>query len=250
MRSYNNPIHHFFSFSIVQIKQTENFHANKITLCVMPAVPSEEDSANLVGHCRTLKAMRSALAGIPIVSTSWISACRSQKQAVMPFADMFVRTLPVKKGANSRSKAYADYGVAKIAAQASQRANHTLRSCIIHLLGSFTRPSKADVQLLLRESGAIVSLQTSTILATLRNAQNTDEQQVVLMCDDNYTHVTGALQRQVKATLESQTVESLIVVNPQWLFDSIISGGPANADEYAPTGKQPRELWELLQSKS
>lgn len=192
--------------------------------------------------------MRSALAGIPLVSTTWINACRDEKKVILPSENMFVRSLPIKKSTNNGSKAHGDYGVAKIAAQAPQRANRTLRSCTVHLCGTFSRPPKADLLLLLRESGATSTMQVSSILAKLRNIDTDDNDLVVLLCDDNCSTISDALHRQVISVLENPVCNhNVIAVNPQWLFDSVVSGLALGAEDYPPKVGKPLELWRRQQ---
>ena len=229
----------------VLLKQSDAFLAHKTTLCVIPAAVAKDDPANLVGQCRTLKAMRSALAGIPLVSSTWIQACRDQNEIAMPSNSMWIRSLPVRSE-DSENVSASQYGVAKIAAQAALRIHQSLRNTTVQLCGSFTRPPIADIQILLREAGAAMSLQTSSTVAALRNLDS--KSLLVLICDDACTFISEALQRQVKAALDDNRAKQVLLVNPQWLFDSIVTGFPLPGASYPPTKRQPLALWQMIHS--
>jgi polynucleotide 5'-kinase involved in rRNA processing len=184
------------------------------------------------------------LAGIPLVSAAWITACKDQKQIIIPSGDMFVRTLPVSKKQAGRSQA--DFGLARSAAYAQYRTNHTLRRCTVQLCGSFSRPLRNDIQLLLREAGATQSLQISSTIASLRGLDvAAADNVVVLLCDDT-SAISEALTRQVKATLENHA-NRVYVVNPQWLFDSVSAGSAIQPDDYEPQSAKSKALWKLQQ---
>ena len=166
------------------------------------------------------------MAGIPLVSSSWIAACRDQSKIIMP-SDFWVRSLPVRNEDNS-SKIEADYGVARIAAQ-PHRVNQCLDTCAIHLSGDFARPPRADVMLLAREAGAALTLETVAVEAFLRNSDM--KSKLVLICDDTCTSISDSL----KNALLDGDKERVLVVNPSWLFDSIAAGAPMlSKDAYPP----------------
>merc|ERR1712238_9016 len=60
------------------IKTTETIN-KKTTLCIMPTEP-DSGSDNVRACVRTLKVMKSALAGIPIVTTDWLRLCEKEKK--------------------------------------------------------------------------------------------------------------------------------------------------------------------------
>jgi len=233
----------------VQLKVSDVFHANKTALCLVPAMSTKDDPSNLVGQCRTLKAMRSAIAGVPLVSSSWIQACRDANKIVLPSDSMWVRSLPLRSSVEENVAA-SQYGLSKIAAQATYRANQILRNTTVQLCGAFSRPPKADMHILLREAGATLSLQTTSTVAAMKNLDATPDRKLVLICDDACTAISEAIQRHVKAALQDdnqqQMKHQVLVVNPQWLFDSIVIGKPMSGRAYPPAKKQPLDLWQLL----
>ena len=189
------------------------------------------------------------LAGIPLVSTTWIAACLNQKQVAMPLDSMWVRSLPVKSEIGKRNSS-ADFGVAKMAF--SRRGKHLLEKYVVQLFGSFDSPAKTDVLLLLKEAGATVSSQTATALACMQDF-GASNGCLILLCDDSCTSISDVLYRQTKAELQKQrdgatTKGRVLVVNPQWLFDSIVCGSALPSESYAPANQngQPYELWRLL----
>ncbi|CAB9503155.1 Inherit from NOG: ring finger protein 8, E3 ubiquitin protein ligase [Seminavis robusta] len=239
-------------FGNVRIKQSDAFRAKNTTLCIVPAASKDDDDENLVGNGRTLKGMRCMLAGIPLVSPSWIALCRNQGQITMPLASMLVRSLPVKVEAVRRC-GVADYAVAKMAARYD--GMRLLEKFTVHLLGRFDRPPKEDVLLLLNESGARVSTQmTSTVACLERCKSGSSDESLVLLCDDNCSTFSDSLYRPLKAAIErgGEAKQKVLIVNFNWLFDSIAAGSALSSDAYGPMQKKGRPfgLWRLLHPQS
>ena len=191
------------------------------------------------------------MAGIPLVSSTWMQACKDQNRIIMPADSMWVQSLPVRSAANDIISA-AHYGVAKIAAAAKHgHANQSLRNTTVHLCGAFARPPKADVQLLLREAGAKLSLQTSSAVAALKNLGSNRNHRLVIICDDACADIPDEVQREVKASIDnssSNTKQQFLIVNPQWLFDSVAAGFALPGDSYPPAKKQSISLWNMIYS--
>ena len=191
------------------------------------------------------------MAGIPLVSSTWMQACKDQNRIVMPADSMWVQSLPVRS-ATSDTISATHYGVTKIAATASHgHANQSLRNTTVHLCGTFSRPPKADVQLLLREAGAKLSFQTSSTVAALKNLGSNRSHQLVFICDDACTDIPDEVQRQVKASFDnngSNTKQQVLIVSPQWLFDSVAAGVALPRAAYPPAKKKSFRLWNMIYS--
>lgn len=227
----------------VQIKVSEVFHPQKTTFCVLPAEPVRDDSPFLVAQCRTVKAMVSALHGVPLVSSTWIEFCQKHKQVPMPLDSMWIRSLPIKA---STGKGIADCGVAKMAVQTSILGSHqVLRNFTAHLCGAFARPPKADVQLLLREAGAKLSFTNQSTISFLHTMEAGSS--LVLICDDDCATINPALNQQIEISLKEYKAKEVFIVNPQWLFDSISAGSALPMASYAPAKANPASLWKTLQ---
>ena len=229
--------------STVQLRLSETFHPQKTSLCILPAEPVTDDSPCLVAQCRTVKAMLSALHGVPLVSSAWIDLCRDQQQVAMPLDSMWIRSLPIKA---ATGKGIADYGVAKLAVQTSILGSHqVLKNFTAHLCGTFARPPKADVQLLLREAGSQLSPTNQTTISFLKTMEAGSS--FVLICDDKCTAIHAALQQQIEKTLKEYKAKEVFLVNPQWLFDCISAGSALPMASYAPAKPAPAALWKALQ---
>jgi len=75
----------------VTIKIQSDFHPQKTHICI--TTPSTNQQAkrscdatkhNKTSQCRTLKTMRASLAGIPIVTPDWVTACVDQRAILIP----------------------------------------------------------------------------------------------------------------------------------------------------------------------
>ena len=204
--------------------------------------------------------MRSALAGIPLVSSSWMQACREQNNIILPAESHWIRSLPVRSNARE-ILAEASYGVAKIAARAARGHPHQcFHNTMVHLCGTFTRPPKADVQVLLKEGGATLALPNA--LRNLNSDSPSRRKTLVLICDDTCSDLPETLQRQVEVILDKTCSNALtttttseppglMIVSPLWLFDSVAAGFALPGDHYPPSQKGPlRALWNRIHPSS
>lgn len=195
-----------------------------------------------------MKAMQACLNGIPIVSPSWIDLCLLKEKIVLPDANMYVRTLPTKTTiANSASS---EFGVAFLAAAADFSKDYSstyapMRNLNVYLVG-FSCSNETSFGSLLRQAGAnevIVNKQTA--LSKVKDLRNADDAaKLVIMCNDTNVSITDALEREVR-----NHHTKVIVVNSQWLVDSISCGVALNpAEPYRPQSAKAKELWELTKA--
>ena len=81
---------------------------------------AQEDMGRIIGkQGRTAKAMRSSLAGIPIVSPAWLHACVGEQRAMQPFEAMCATGLPTKNDI-IQSTGESHWGVARMATSLRQ----------------------------------------------------------------------------------------------------------------------------------
>lgn len=236
----------------VKVTLTDSFHPHKTTLCLVSV--EKRDGANLISRSRTLKTMRAALAGIPIVDSSWIKACKEQKKVTAPKSELFVRSLPTKTA--DLNQVGARFGVAALAARVRQmklegismpNAAHPLKGVLVFLCGSFKLPKKADIQVLLRESGCTIIPSSATAIARLSTFTNEISTAIVLLCDDETSNDhCGISIGMAKATAEAieKRKGCVIVVNTQWLFDCISCCDKLLPDFYPPHSTMAKGLWE------
>lgn len=222
------------------ITVSNSIHTKKTTLCIVPAgIPS---GCNLTAERRSMKAMQASLSGIPIVSPSWISVCLQHNKIVIPDANMYVRTLPTKTTIPGPDSA--DFGVAFLAVAREYSSNFNsmyapLKHCSVYLFG-FSSTKGTNFSLLLREAGAHIVASKQGALAKLRSLQDDNNNQIlVIICEEKVTFLE-AFEREIRNHLGK-----VIVVNSDWLVDSISCGVALNPlASYAPHGKA-KVLWEL-----
>lgn len=237
---YLEVSHVFFcSNFLVKFRLSDSF-VKKTTLCIVPM--DKDADGNLTPRVRTLKTMRSVLAGIPIVPPDWIHACGQTNTAVVPLA-YYARSLPTKTDA-IRESGDGNFGVAKLAAlldgsKKSQQALPLYDACVF-LCGNFPRNKRTDIQRLCKEAGANVLTCPSAVTAKLA----TKHQPVVLVCHDSSTGtvVPRALEKEIK----DDASPLVMVVNMNWVFDSITCARTLPADAFEPTNPKAKVLWRSL----
>jgi hypothetical protein len=229
----------------VRIIVSDSIQPHKTTVCILPSGVSH--GLNLTAERRSMKAMQALLVGIPLVSPSWIHLCLETKKLVLPEASMYIRTLPTKI-ANSASF---DFGVAFLAAALDFSRDYSschapLRNVSVYLNG-FSCQNETNFGALLRLAGAnevIVNKQTA--LSKVKALGNHKEHsssgvQMVMMCNDSNVGISDALEREVR-----QHRAHVIVVNSQWLFDSVSCGRALSATvPYTPKDPKAKELYEI-----
>jgi hypothetical protein len=193
----------------------------------------------LTAEKRTLRAMQAVVAGVPLVSSAWITSCGESNQVVLPDSSMFVRTLPTK---SARDDQIMDFGVSAVAAairssglQLATLHFKVLNDVSVCLCGHF----KAAILELLQKAGAEVLTAPETVAKLSADGDT----KVVLLCSDDdcdYCEIFVSIKSQGRID-ESQ----VLVVNANWLFDSISCGSVLTAGCYEPKGKQAKELWAL-----
>jgi hypothetical protein len=222
------------SSQTVKIKMSDTFGANT-DLCITP-LSIDASKRHATTRKRTAKAMRAALAGIPIVSPAWVqSVFKSNK--VNPALEL-ARSLPAKTDAVAKSR-LADFGVARLAAALTLGTALPLQDYSIFLCGNFA-DSRKDLHLLAKEAGA-------TILGSLSDAvQTLGKSRVVLLCSDipSDTTLPAALAKQTKLALENDP-SSVLVVDVQWISESITCARALPADSFCPVSEVAKELWEF-----
>jgi hypothetical protein len=182
----------------------------------------------LVARNRTVKAMRATLAGIPIVSSDWISQCTTSSFEP-PSEGMMVRSLPSTNDS-------CNFGVAALAARLYQDASYQpLLTYHVHLCGTLKRKKHDDFLLLVRQAGGVLLSHASAVCSHIRKGKR-----VVLVCANQAT-IPVSIEEQVRLTKEH-----VAVVSPLWLFDSISSGKALGAESYMPQEEgTTQDLWKL-----
>lgn len=183
--------------------------------------------------------MRASMAGIPIVSPAWVQTCAERNAPVVPSADMLAYSLPAKTDSISTGQD-SEFGVARMAAQLAQKAPLPLHQHWIFFCGDLSGSRRKDLQLLAREAGAKVLASASAVSPKLGKSK------VVLVCHDTPTTgniIPTSLVKQVQTALTEEP-SSVLVVNPQWIFESITCAKALPIDVFAPVNSKAKVLWE------
>lgn len=206
-------------------------------------MPVDVDSeGHVVSRLRTAKAMRSALAGVPIVSPAWIQACGEKNEAVVPSSNLLARSLPTKTEAMAKSNE-AKFGIAKLTAYPVKKVPMPLHNMFVLLCGAFSENKRKNLQLLSKEAGAKVLTTPAAASAKLGKAR------VVFVCDETTSGsvIPTTLIKEAQKAVEHDP-SGVLVVNPNWVFDSITCAKSMPADSFAPLNAKAKELWKLCQT--
>jgi len=243
----------------VLLKVTKDFNPDKTQICITTISQSSESSTgptDVVSQSRTLKVMRSALAGIPILTPRWMETCLKEGRLVAPSGVMCVRSLPMKKtskagGEVDRNGPDEHFGVAKYAAAFHKTGlltspNRLLGGVSVMLCGSSAGSSMMkDLKVLLQHTGSTIvgSVSTASRLLTDMSKGGSGLGPLVFLCDDSTTNkicgIPDALFRQAaklaRGSDESdEGTQSVLCVHFNWLFDSISCASLMKADAYEP----------------
>lgn len=214
----------------VKFRLVESF-GKKSTICILPV---EEKDGDVRPKVRTVKAMRSALAGIPMVSPDWIHQVASQEQVAMP--SIFVRSLP------TRSVPITTGGVTRLAANAK---GQLFKDKFVFLCGSFPDGQRTDMQVLAKEAGSKILKTLAQVGDHLKRFQSSSN--LIVLCHNSII-APASLEKQLRRSLEANP-QSVLVVGSSWLFDSIACGEALPPQSFAPSpsSKQRKgtELWRL-----
>lgn len=226
----------------IRVKTTEAI-SKKTTVCVIPA---EFREGNLLASSRTIKAMRSALLGIPIVTPEWLQRCVLEGMAVEPTS--FIRSLPTK-ASEFEDSGQTRFGVAMLSAAWSSRPNGPalpFRDTFVFLCGAYTPDLRKYIIELLKEGGAKIlpgPSDVSTMLKSYANSGRTSSKTVIL-CSDGGLSMPKSLETELKATLENREwKKSVSIVDSTWVFESITCAKALPPISFEPAGK--KDLWEL-----
>ena len=246
------------------LKLMKDFNPNKTQICLTSASSSSNkscDPIDMVSSSRTLKVMRSALVGIPILTPAWIEACLKEGHLVAPTGTMCIRSLPRRQSKAKTEKSYLEspnehFGVAKYAAAFHEvelsSANHVLSGISVLLCGrSAESGMMKDLTILLKQAGASVlsSLSSASRLLTEMSEGKTGLGPIVFLCDDSpmdeSSGISDALFKQVEKLLVGKSSVSVHCVAFNWLFDSIGCAAPMKTSAYEPAAPRARALWKL-----
>ena len=210
----------------IRFKVKDVIDKKSTTFCVTPVNKKDEASS------RTLKAIQSALFGIPMVDPSWIRTWKKEGKVVLP--TRFVRTLPAKVGKVLMTED-AKNGVAKLAAMwnSSDPAELLFHNVNVLFCGSHSTEKKNSLIKLLKEGSATILSKSKDVSVVLKSITGTTDsfrpedssspKRLILLCGE-----TGrlGLPKKVQSELidvfdSSVTRNCIYVVDSNWVSLSI-----------------------------
>lgn len=261
----------------------KDFQPDRTQICITSAASPPSSSASnsslpmdVVSKSRTLKVMRSALAGLPIVTPNWMDACLEESCVVAPTGAMAVRTMPRKRqNAVGRDREADDagndhpteqFGVAKYAAAFQQRSiipsadnmssKHLLSGVAVMMCGTWKMTGasmKRDLKVLLQEAGATIINSASMAIKSMSHiSQGKSEGRFIFLCDDSPIDkdcgISDALHREAKLAINSKygSREIVLAVHFNWLFDCVSCATLMPPAAYEPWAPKSKELWSLI----
>ena len=242
--------------SEVVLKATRDFHRGKTRLCVTASSPSSaavggggpDGPADCAPRSRTLKVMRSALAGVPVLTPEWVEACLVAGSVVAPTGTMCVRTLPRKQSGGAGGGEDERFGVAKYAAELRRAGSNVpadsapiLSGVRVVLCGKNTDLLN-DLRALLQQTCADFVVSASSAAQALADPSSGS---VVFVCDDATNDrdcgISELLVRQARDFVDAGG--AVTVVRYDWLSDSVSCVSALPADSYEPSAPRARDLW-------
>ena len=237
----------------------KSFKANKTQLCITSASVEKQPNANqpinVVSNARTMKVMRTTLAGLPILSPRWVEACLNKGEIVAPTSEMCVRTLPRKQ--DDHEDGYNDrFGVTKYAAafQKGMQSNKLLTGFEVLMCGTYGGSSGKDIVELLQDAGATI-VKSESVASRILSGLSSDEgkSQVdtmfVFLCDnspmDKSCGISDLLFKQAKKICDDSEDATVMAVHFSWLFDCISCAMVMPATSYEPIAPRAKSLWRL-----
>lgn len=235
----------------VILKVMKDFSPDKTQICITATSSGEIASGptDVVSKSRTLKVMRSALMGIPILTPLWMEACLKAGRIVAPTGQMCVRSLPMKETIAKKGDVDNEmnggpkscFGVAKYAAALT---SHLLNGMSVMLCGfSAGSSTSKDLKALLQHTDATIINSIPNASRVLTN-MSTEKSPLVFLCDDSPDNKTcgisdGLFRKAVNTATElnNSAVDGnplVMCVHYSWLFDSISCASPLTPLAYEP----------------
>lgn len=196
--------------------------------------------------------MQATLAGIPILSPTWVDTCLSKGEIVAPTGNMSIRTLPRKQSSND-DECGDRFGVAKYAAafEKGMQTNTLLSGVEVLICGFSTGSMKKDITSLLQAAGATIVTSHSDASRCLSDLTSSEvDKTFVFLCDDTPTNSSCGISEKlftlVKNVRDDSEDANIMAVHFSWLFDCISCATVMPATSYEPNAPLPKAMWRLL----
>jgi hypothetical protein len=230
--------------NVTQLKINETIDKNT-TACVLPIASNDREEAS----CRTLKAIRCALLGIPMVPLAWVECCKKEQKVTIPSS--YIRTLSSKIGTLTM-KDHARYGVARLAAARCQEPQNPLlpfQNAFVFLCGKYSSDKKNIIIKLLEEGCACLVTSWREASAKLKSVMDSSDElslppkRFVLLFGDRGNLIPKSLQKEIMTALEDSKSRKIYVVDSNWVSLSIACANMLPPADFKP--KDGVELWRL-----
>ena len=198
--------------------------------------------------------MKSALVGIPIVSTDWLRSCENGKRVLQP--QNYVRSLPTKE-MEIENSGDLDYSVAKLAASwytQSKAPVLPFQTIHVYLCGRYSPDKRKNIQDLLKTGGAKIISKAQEVSSRLKSMVTSNKSssiasscRMVILCGDSGGPLPSSLQRDLKAVLDGEqhwpSPKAVTVVDSQWVIESVACAKPMPSKFFEPAFN--KDLWKL-----
>mmetsp|Transcript_55017 Transcript_55017/g.133633 ORF Transcript_55017/g.133633 Transcript_55017/m.133633 type:complete len:1087 (+) Transcript_55017:1613-4873(+) len=215
----------------------------KTTLVVAPGDNGKAIDGDVRARLRTLKAMKAAMSGIPIVTPDWVNECKKAGKVLVP--TRFIRSLPCKVDKFEKNGDI-NYGAAKIAAlwHLQPKKPAIFKNTHIFLCGNYPQEKRSTIVQLLKDGGAKI-LHTPSSVPSMLKASDANGR-VVILCGDSGVSLTKSIEREIMAAEDSQPFDeraTFSVVDSTWVFESISCARPLGSSAFEPSGA--KALWKF-----
>lgn len=226
----------------------KDFKPGKTQLCITStsvAIDGPQES-NVVSKSRTLKVMRAALSGLPILTPRWMKSCIEAKKIVAPVGVMCIRSLPTR--GTDEEGGLTQFGVSKYAAAIDRTSSKVLSYCSVLLCGTWRSTGSStlkDLKILLQDSGATVVNSASTAAKMLADRSDANAGHFIFLCDDSHLDADCGIPESLLKSAKTAPNRKVLTVHFHWLFDSVSCAKLMTAAAYEPLSSRAKELWSL-----
>ena len=258
----------------MKVKISNSANPSKVTVC-LAALSHKPELASLgIAKMRTLKSMRASLAGVPIVTEDWILECIEQSCIINPKERHCVKTLQTKHArwmeqTNDKSNNLrAHNGVLRIAANLGKRQMISktkkdestlklLRNFMVLPCGIWKKgygPKLNDVKTLIKDTGGQLFESSITFINAIESKTSSSlPKKILLICDESTHNKDNGIDNDLLEKLRdlcsnTDTKDSILIVNSSFLFDCISCGEVLDSCNYPPASPSANSIWSLCQT--
>ena len=247
-----------FSKTNVPVKLLQDFNPYKTSVLI---TPSQSSFGEKRADMRTMKAMRAALNGIPIIDPSWCQSCIKEDKLLFDRAHC-ISSLPTKVPIYSSNVANvsevlelprdfptASYGVFAAATSTKPLFGNQLFYLAGNEWKSNTTMTK-DVKLIIVEGGGGILTSVQQVTKAIERDLDDERSSIVILCDGSQTDSTSGITKPLSkvisnAVKSSSKASSVTVVNSKWIFDCISCARLLEHDHYPPDSPSAKKMWRL-----